>query len=122
MNFSKVNLNPTFLGYVMLVEVKSSQKSYQKSQKQFFDGKEKIEEVFAALGLKTVWKYIGLFFALIGTESPLFNCQNCSLFAVIGIDAFREIGDRGPINLPRGEQCWQGGHLGFELQVVGNPN
>ena len=72
----------------MLVEVKSNEKQYQKSQKQLFDGKEKIKDIFAALGFKPTWKFIGVFFALNGTNSSLFNCEKCCLFAIIGIDTF----------------------------------
>ena len=74
----------------MLMEVKSNQKSYQKSQKQLFDGKERIQEVFAALGLTTAWKYVGVFFAQVGTGSPLFNCEKCSIFAIIDVETFTE--------------------------------
>ena len=72
------------------MEVKSNQKSYQKSQKQLFDGKERLEEVFAALGLTTLWKYVGVFFAQFGTGSPLFNCEKCSMFAIVDIKTFPE--------------------------------
>ena len=74
----------------MLMEVKSNQKSYQKSQKQLFDGKERLEEVFAALGLTTLWKYVGVFFAQFGTGSPLFSCEKCSIFAIVDIKTFPE--------------------------------
>ena len=74
----------------MLMEVKSNQKAYQKSQKQLFDGKERLEEVFAALGLTTHWKYVGVFFAQFGTGSPLFNCEKCSIFAIVDINTFPE--------------------------------
>ena len=43
----------------MLLEVKSNQKGYQKAKKQLFDGKARLEELLAAIGLKTtLWKYI----------------------------------------------------------------
>ena len=72
-------------GYVLLVEVKSSQKGYQKATKQMFDGKERLEEILSALGI-TAWKYVGVFYAQIGIELPLFDCQHCSIFAIIGKD------------------------------------
>ena len=72
----------------MLIEVKSSQKQYQKATKQLFAGKERLEEVFSALGLTTAWKYIGVFYAFQGSEAPLFECENCSGFAIIGDESF----------------------------------
>ena len=72
----------------MLMEAKSSQNSYQKSQKQIFDGKERIEEVLASIGIKVKWKYVGVFFAENGSEVPLFNCEKCSFFAIIDIKTF----------------------------------
>ena len=72
----------------MLIEVKSSQKQYQKATKQLFAGKERLEEVFSALGLTTAWKYIGVFYAFKGSEAPLFECENCSGFAIIGDESF----------------------------------
>ena len=73
-------------GSVMLVEVKSNQKGYQKAMKQMFDGKERIEEIFSALGITTEWKYVGIFYAHIGIDTPLFDCRHCSTFAIIGED------------------------------------
>ena len=72
----------------MLIEVKSSQKQYQKATKQLFDGKQRLEEVFSALGLTTAWKYIGVFYAFQGSEVPLFECENCSVFVIIGDESF----------------------------------
>ena len=72
----------------MLMEAKSSQNSYQKSQKQIFDGKERIEEVLASIGIKVKWKYVGVFFAENGSGVPLFNCEKCSCFAIIDIKTF----------------------------------
>ena len=69
----------------MLLEVKSNQKGYQKAKKQLFDGKAQLEELLAAIGLKTtLWKYIGVFNAQIPDKLPLFNCKKCSIFAIIG--------------------------------------
>ena len=69
----------------MLLEVKSNQKGYQKAKKQLFDGKAQLEELLAAIGLKTtLWKYIGVFNAQIPDKLPLFNCKKCSVFAIIG--------------------------------------
>ena len=73
------------LGYTMIVEVKSNQKAFQRAKKQLFDGQEKIEEVFAAIGLTTTsWLYVGVFFALIGDEEINCDCDICSHFAIIG--------------------------------------
>ena len=69
----------------MIVEVKSNQKQYQKAKKQLFDGQEKIEEVFAAIGLTTTnWHYVGVFFALIGDKDIVCDCDLGSHFAIIG--------------------------------------
>ena len=71
----------------MLIEVKSNQKAYQKATTQLFDGKERLEEVFSILGMATAWKYIGVFFALEGDGTPLFDCEKCSIFGIIGEDS-----------------------------------
>lgn len=68
----------------MLVEVKSRQKAYQKATKQLLDGKERLEEIFSILGMTTAWQYIGVFFALEGDGTPLFDCEKCSTFGIIG--------------------------------------
>ena len=71
----------------MLLEVKSSGKKgpYQSATKQLFDGIERLQDVFASIGLTTTtWKYVGVFSALHGSEKPLFDCENCSLFTIIG--------------------------------------
>ena len=71
----------------MIMEVKSSQKAYQKATKQLFDGKERIEEVLSALGLSaTAFKFVGVFYAHQATELPLFECDPCSTFAIVGED------------------------------------
>ena len=71
----------------MLLEVKSSGKigPYQSATKQLFDGIERLQDVFASIGLTTTtWKYVGVFSALHGSEKPLFDCENCSMFIIIG--------------------------------------
>ena len=68
----------------MVVEVKWNKKQYQKAKKQVFDGIDRIQEVFAAIGLTaTSWKVVGVFFAFVGTA---FECDKCSIFAIIGED------------------------------------
>ena len=71
----------------MLLEVKSSGKigPFQKATKQLFDGIERLQDVFASIGLTTTeFVYVGAFFALHGSEKPLFDCENCSMFIIIG--------------------------------------
>ena len=71
----------------MIMEVKSSQKAYQKATKQLFDGRERIEEVLSALGLSaTAFKFVGVFYAHQASELPLFECDPCSTFAIVGED------------------------------------
>ena len=55
----------------MCLEVKSSQKAYQKAVKQLFDGKERLEEIFAVLGKTSAWKFVGVFYAHNAAELPL---------------------------------------------------
>ena len=74
----------------MLIEVKSNQKAYQKATKQLFDGKERLEEVFSTLGMTTAWQYIGVFFALKGDGTPLFDCKGCSTYAIIEEESITE--------------------------------
>ena len=68
----------------MCLEVKSGQKAYQKATKQLFDGKDRLEEIFAALGKTSAWKFVGVFYAHIAAEVPLFDCASCLTFAIIG--------------------------------------
>ena len=68
----------------MSVEVKSNQRAYQKSIKQLFDGIDRLQEVFSVLGMTTIWKHIGVFYAHNSGQLPLFNCSSCSMFAIIG--------------------------------------
>ena len=74
----------------MLMEVKSNQKAYQRSQKQLFDGKESIQNAFCAQGKKTAFKYVGVFFAQGGVGKPLFDCEKCSVFTIVGTENFPE--------------------------------
>ena len=74
----------------MLIEVKSNQKAYQKATKQLFDGKERLEEVFSILGMTTSWQYIGVFIALEGDGTPLFDCTECLTYAIIGEESIPE--------------------------------
>ena len=66
----------------MLIETKSSAKAFQRSVKQLYDGKERLAEMFSALGLETKWKYVGVFITMSGNQ--LFDCKNCSNFFIIG--------------------------------------
>ena len=72
------------LGYIMLIGVKASQKAYQEAMSQLFEGKEQLGEVFLVLGMTTAWQYIGVFFALEGDGTPLFDCEKCSTYGIIG--------------------------------------
>ena len=74
----------------MQIEVKSSQKAYQKTMKQLLDGKEKIDEVFFILGITSAWQYIGVFIAMEGDETPLFDCEKCSTYGIIGEESIPE--------------------------------
>ena len=71
----------------MLIEVKSSVKAYQKATKQLFDGIERLKEVFGAVGITTSWLFVGVFFSFGGSEKPLFECKECSIFAIVGDDS-----------------------------------
>ena len=71
----------------MLIEVKSSVKAYQKATKQLFDGIERLKEVFGAVGVTTSWLFVGVFFSFGGFEKPLFECKECSIFAIVGDDS-----------------------------------
>ena len=71
----------------MLIEVKSSIKAYQKATKQLFDGIERLQEVFHAVGITTSWLYVGVFFSFGESEKPLFECKECSIFAIVGEDS-----------------------------------
>ena len=74
----------------MLVEVKSNQRAYQKAIKQLFDGKERLEEVFSVLGMTTAWQYIGVFIAMEGDGAPLFDCEKCSTYCIVGEESITE--------------------------------
>ena len=69
----------------MILEVKWTQKLYQKTKKQLFDGMERIQEILAVIGLLDAgWQLVGVFFAYVGTE---FECETCSIFTIIGDSA-----------------------------------
>ena len=70
----------------MIIEAKTNQRGYQKAIPQLFDGKDRLEEVFSILGLSTTWKHVGVFYAHVAGDLPLFNCDPCSIFAIIGED------------------------------------
>ena len=76
----------SFLGFIATIEVKANQKGYQKAIRQIFDAIDRLQEVFSILGLSTEWKHVGIFYAHIGAEMPLFDCDPCSIFAIIGED------------------------------------
>ena len=83
-DFIVVNLDK---GYVLIIEVKSRDFRYQKSVKQMFHAKAKIEEVFGDIGVSTKFLYAGVFFAQFGSGNPIFNCDcptNCSKYAIVG--------------------------------------
>ena len=74
----------------MLVEVKSSPKAFQKAKKQLLDGKEKLVEVLSALGLSSALKFVGVFYAHNPTELPMFDCDPCSIFSIVGESEIQE--------------------------------
>ena len=76
----------------MLIEVKSSIKAYQKATKQLFDGIERLQEVFGSVGSSTQWLFVGVFVSFSGSEKPLFDCKECSIFAIVGEDSIFSIG------------------------------
>ena len=76
----------------MLIEVKSSIKAYQKATKQLFDGIERLQEVFGAVGITTSWLFVGVFISFGGSEKPLFDCKDCSIFAIVGENSIFSIG------------------------------
>jgi hypothetical protein len=89
-DFILVNLTK---GYVLIIEVKSRDFRYQKSMKQMFHAKAKIEEVFGAIGVSTKFLYAGVFFAQFGSGKPIFDCDctsDCSKFAIVGPENISE--------------------------------
>ena len=76
----------------MLIEVKSSIKAYQKAKTQLFDGIERLQEVFGAVGITTSWLFVGVFISFGGSKKPLFDCKECSVFAIVGEDSIFNIG------------------------------
>ena len=73
----------------MLIEVKSSQKAYQKATKQLFDGIDRFKEVLGAIGLKSPWLYVGVFISFKANDTPLFDCERCSIFAIVGEESMQ---------------------------------
>ena len=89
-DFILVNLTK---GYVLIIEVKSRDFRYQKSVKQMFHAKAKIEEVFGDIGVSTKFLYVGVFFAQFGSVKPIFDCDctaDCSKFAIVGPENIAE--------------------------------
>ena len=80
----------TITGAIATVEVKANQRGYQKAIKQLYDGQDRMAEVFSILGLSTAWKHVGIFYAHVGADLPLFGCEPCSFFAIIGEDQIPE--------------------------------
>ena len=73
-------------GYILVVEVKSSSSQYAKGKKQLLDTKERIAEIVGNVMATTKWKFAGVFIAKSKSFKPMFNCEKCSLFTIIGID------------------------------------
>lgn len=71
-------------GYVMLFEVKANVRKYQKSIKQLFDGKLKIEQMFRAVKCSESWQYVGVFYAQNSHVKCMFDCEQCNIFAILG--------------------------------------
>ena len=80
---------PYFPGYLMLIEVKSSQKAYQKATKQLFDGIDRLKEVLGAIGITSSWLYVGVFISFKANDTPLFDCESCSIFAIVGEESIQ---------------------------------
>ena len=78
-------------GYIFIIEVKANANKFQLAKKQLLDSKERIEELFGTLGLNSPsWKYAGVFIAQDGSVDSVFNCNDCSKFAIIGLDNLSE--------------------------------
>ena len=73
-------------GYILVIEVKSSSKQYSKGKKQLLDSKERVAEIVGNVMAATKWKFAGVFIAKFKSEKDMFDCENCSLFTIIGID------------------------------------
>ena len=94
-------------GYLMVLEVKASQSKYQTAKRQLSHAKEKIEEIFAALGItSSKWKYVGVFFAQHGSEKPLFTCNNCSKYAIIGPENIAQQLTEIELEIMKREENW----------------
>ena len=64
-------------GYVMNLEVKVNSKKFKSAQKQLYDGKDRLSEIFSKIGLPSSWKFIGVFYAQTGEK--LFDCPENKL-------------------------------------------
>ena len=73
-------------GYILVVEVKSSSSQYSKGKKQLLDAQKRIAEIVGNVMATTKWKFAGVFIAKSKSEKEMFDCENCSLFTIIGID------------------------------------
>ena len=74
-------------GYVMNLEVKYNSKKFKSAQKQLYDGKDRLSEIFSEV---SGWKFIGVFYAQTGEK--MFDCpkKKCSTYAIIGEDEIEE--------------------------------
>ena len=68
----------------MFTEVKSNQKAFPKAIKQLCDGKERLQEVYSAIGLTTKFRFVGVFYAHVAANLPMFDCEPCTTFAIVG--------------------------------------
>ena len=72
-------------GYIFVIEVKANAKKFKLAERQLRDAKSKVEEVLNAMGIKSpAWKYSGVFIAQKGSEDFIFDCDDCSTFAIVG--------------------------------------
>ena len=104
----------------MCLEVKSGQKAYQKATKQLFDGKEKLEVIFAALGKTSAWKFVGVFYAHVAAELSLFDCGSCSTFAIIGEEEIPKKLPRIEAEIMKAHENWVPEHHIEEFVEVAN--
>ena len=81
-DFVIVNLSK---GYIFVIEVKANAKKFKNAERQLKHAKSKVEELLYAMGMKSpAWKYAGVFIAQEGPEDFIFDCENCSMFAIVG--------------------------------------
>ena len=81
-------------GYILVIEVKASQSrsNYQKAKKQLFDTKDRLKEVYGAVGFPSHWKYVGVFIAQTNeSDEQLFDCDECSKFVIIGLGSPHQV-------------------------------